>query len=257
VIYPYAEEDSYGKNSLGECIFAYFDGFIWTLKNSFIPKHSALGIEELNTVCPKHVITFVPSAKFSYNGSEVVDGKLHIVFHPEKLGTNIGQIGDNLADALSTAPQPEGASTLSYAARYSIKTDYDSSIGALEKKVRDILKNEKIILEPGFEEQGKMLKGSKDARDDWETNLGSFAVKYYEGLLDALEREKFADDEMLREGLEEAVPKGVVKLRLVEKLTNGGYNETVLEDGALIIQTTPEKWGTNIHYSCEKLVDLL
>ena len=41
---------------------------------------------------------------------------------------------------------------------------------------------------------------------------------------------------MLQEGFEEAVPEGVVKLRLVEKLVKGSYNEMLLEDGALVLQ---------------------
>ena len=50
-----------------------------------------------------------------------------------------------------------------------------------------------------------------------------------------LEREKFGDDELLREGLEEAASKGIVKLRLVDSL-NSGYNEVLIDDGVLVIQ---------------------
>jgi len=164
-----------------------------------------------------------------------------LLFHPNNLGTNISYMGQNLAEALSTAPQPEGSPSLSYAARHSIKTDYDTQIGAMLEKAQKILQNPNLKFEPEFEEQGKMLKGGKDARDDWETNLGSFAVKYYESFLDVLASEKFESDEMLREGLEEGVPKGVVKLRIVEKLRTDqtGYNEVVLDDGALVIQVRP------------------
>ncbi len=56
--------------------------------------------------------------------------------------------------------------------------------------------------------------------------------------MSVLEREKFGEDEMLREGFEEGIPKGIVKLRLVDVLKNGGYNEVVLDDGTLSIQVS-------------------
>ncbi|KAF4635047.1 hypothetical protein G7Y89_g3041 [Cudoniella acicularis] len=255
IIYPYAEKDSYGHNSLGDCINAYFEAFEWTLRD-FISKHGDTGKDELNTVCSAHIATLIPSTKFNYCGTDVEDGKLRLLFHPNYLGTNINDVAYKLAETLSEAPQPAGAPTLSYAARHSIKTNYDSKIEELSKEIRDILKNPEFKFEPGFNELGEKLKGGKDVRDDWETNLGLFALKYFESLLDTLKSEKFGEDELLREGLEEGVPKGVVKIRIVDKLGRS-YNETVLEDGALVIQTTPEYWGTNIHYACDKLVDIL
>lgn len=217
--------------------FSYFDGFIYNLKY-FLGQHGDGGKEELNTVCPTHILALSPSTKFSYCGCEIKDGKMGLLFHPNNLGTNISYMGQNLAETLSTAPQPDGGPSLSYAARHSIKTDYDTKIGAMLEKAQKILQNPNLKFEPEFEEQGKMLKGGKDVRDDWETNLGSFAVKYYESFLDVLASEKFESDEMLREGLEEGMPKGVVKLRIVEKLGTDqtGYNEVVLDDGTLVIQ---------------------
>ncbi|KAN0116896.1 hypothetical protein V8E51_002873 [Hyaloscypha variabilis] len=256
-IFPYAEADSYGQNSPGDCIFAYFDAFLYSLKNSFIEYHGDSGKEELNNVCPSHTVTLLASPKFSYCGSDVQDGQFRLLFHPDKLGTNINDVAQKIAEALSAAPQPEGASTLSYAARHSIKTEYTSKIVPVLEKAQKLLQNPKLEFQPGFEALGAKLKSGKDVRDDWETNLGNFATKYFEGFVDVLEREKFGEDDLLREGFEEGVPKGIVQLKLVDALKNGGYNETLLEDGALTIQTTPDRWGTNIHYSCEKLVEIL
>ncbi|KAL5318925.1 hypothetical protein ACEPPN_013993 [Leptodophora sp. 'Broadleaf-Isolate-01'] len=254
-IYPYAEPDSYGSNSLGSCIFAYFDGLIWHLK-SFLSTHT-LAASELNSVASTHIVTLIASNKFTYCGTDIVDGKLNLVFHPEKLGTNISHVAQELAATLSSAPQPEGAPSLSYAARHSIKTDYDPKVGAMLEKARTLLKNPKFEFEPGFEAIGAVLKGNKEVRDDWETNLGDFVLKYLESFVDALDREKFGDDDLLREGLEEACEKGAVRVRVVEKLKDGGYNEILSDGGELVIQTTPEKWGTNIHHAAEKLVNIL
>jgi hypothetical protein len=147
---------------------------------------------------------------------------------------------------LSTAPQPEGAPALSYIARHSIKTDYEVQSAALLEKARKALHNPKFEFDPGFEAQGLMLKGNKDARDDWETNLGSFVLSYFESFVSQLETEKFGEDDLLREGLEEACPKNVIRMRLVEKLSSG-YNEILLEDGALVIQVSCVcSWGASM-----------
>lgn len=82
------------------------------------------------------------------------------------------------------------------------------------------------------------MKGNKDARDDWETNLGGFTLSYFESFVSVLERKKFAEDELLREGFAEAVEKGIVRFRVVDKLPSG-YNEIVLDDGAVAIQVYP------------------
>lgn len=217
----------------------YFDGFIYNLKY-FLEKHGEEGKAELNSVCPTHIVTLIPSAKFTYNGVDVEDGKLRLLFHPNYLATNIGNVGQLLAEALSSAPQPDGASPLSFAARHSIKTEYAAEIPALLGKARTALQNPDFDFEPGFEELAAQLKKGKDVREDWETNLGGFAKAYFESFLDVLASEKFGEDEMLREGLAEGAPKGVVKLRIVEALATSqtGYNEIVLDDGALVIQVS-------------------
>lgn len=201
----------------------------------FIAKHGDSGKDELNSVCPTHIITLVASSKVSDCGCDVEDGKLRLLFHPEKLGTNISHVGQKLAETLTTAPQPAGAPFLNYAARHSIKTEYDPNIGALIEKGRKLLHNAEFKFDPDFDALGAKLKGGKDVSEGWESNFGSYCFKYFESFVDALERGKFGDDELMREGLEEAVPKGTVKLRLVDSLKSG-YNEVVVDDGVLVIQ---------------------
>ncbi|KAG4430519.1 hypothetical protein IFR05_014005 [Cadophora sp. M221] len=254
-IFPYAAEGSYGHHSLGDCIFAYFDGFVYSL-NYFLQYHGDAGKDELNSVCPTHVATLVPSTKFSYCGSEVADGQLRLLFHPNNLGTNVNNVAQNLPEALSAAPQPDNAPSLSYAARHSVKTEYTPKIAELLEKAQKYLQNPKLEFQPEFDAVGAKLKASKDVRTDWEANLGGFSFSYLESFVSVLEREKFGEDELLREGFEEAVPKGVVQLRIVDKLPSG-YNEILIDDGAIVIQTTPANWGTNVYNAAEKLVDIM
>ncbi|KFY21556.1 hypothetical protein V493_07293 [Pseudogymnoascus sp. VKM F-4281 (FW-2241)] len=257
-IYPYAEEGSYGHGSLGECIYAYADGFIYYLKD-FLTKHGEEGKTELNSVAPAHTITLGASPKFSYCGTDIEEGKLHLLFNPSCLGTNIDQAGQKLAETISAAPQPQGASPLSYTARHCIKTEYTEKIGPYLEQARKALQNDKFAFDPSWEQLAAALKSGKDVRDDWETNIGNFATSYFEGFVSALSSQKFDEDEMLREGLEDAVPNGVLKLRLVEELTTGqsSYNEITLDNGDLVIQTTPSNWGTNVYDAANKLIDIL
>lgn len=66
--------------------------------------------------------------------------------------------------------------------------------------------------------------------------IGEAALKYFQSMVAGLERSGFADDDLLREGFQEAVLKKEVVLRVLDKLVEGGsYNEAVLNDGALEI----------------------
>jgi hypothetical protein len=188
-------------------------------------------------VCASHTITLHPSTTCSYCGVKVEDGSLRLLFGPTYLGTNVNDAAYKLAEAVSEAPQLAGAPSLSFAARHSIKVDYEPHIATVLEKAAKALNNPNLKFEPGFEELGKKLKGGKDVRDDWQGNLGSFALKYYEAFVDVLEREKFGEDDMLQEGFAEGVPDGVVKLRIVDKLKSS-YNEIVLDDGAVFIQVS-------------------
>jgi hypothetical protein len=217
--------------------FSYFDGFIYNLKY-FLQYHGDDGKNELNAVCPTHTAILTASTKFSYCGTEVKDGQLQLLFHPNNLGTNISNLAQKLADTLSAAPQPDGAPSLSYAARHSIKTDYTPTISALLEKTQKILQNPDFKFEPDFDTLGAKLKGAKDGRDDWEANLGSFAKQYLESFTSYLEYNKFESDEMLREGLQEVVTKNTLHLKIVDQLatSQNGYNEIVIDDGELVIQ---------------------
>ena len=207
---------------------------------SFLSKHGDEGKTELNTVVPTHTITFGPSAKVSYCGNVIEDGKLRLLFHPDNLGTNIDRVGQNLAESISAAPQPEGASPLSYTSRDSIKTRYDANIGPVLEQARTALQNPEFAFDPSWEQLAAGLKGAKDGRGDWETNLGNFALGYFQGFVSTLTSQKFHEDDMLREGLAEAAPNAVLKLRVVEKLTTGqsSYGEITVDNGDLVIQVS-------------------
>ncbi|KPM38497.1 hypothetical protein AK830_g8051 [Neonectria ditissima] len=256
-IYPYAEPDSYGANSLGSCIAGYVEGAEYQLKY-FVSSVGDIVKDEVNTIAFAHKITmdFDEEKTFNYCGCKVTpEGELAIVFASGNLGSNISNALEksNLTQALNSAPPT--SKPMNHSARVSIFEDYEPKIGAVQEKLNTILGKE-IPFVPNFEDVYTKLSKSTDVRDDYPTNLGSFVLKYFEAFNDYLTYEKFDSDDMLQEGLVEAIENNAVHFRIVDKLSRS-YNETVIEDGIVYLQTNPANFGTNINDICSGLIDLL
>ncbi len=197
--------------------------------------------------------------RFSYCGCDVLDGKLRILFREKNLGTNLDHAAneENLTKALTEAPSD---APLNFLARKGIRTDYDAKIAGTRKKIADLLGKsaDAITLTPNFEANFTKLTGNKDVRDDWQNNLGNFTFLYFDAVPWSLKNMNAADDEMIREGVLEAVSTNEYSFRIVDKLQgDSSYCECVVEDGILFLQTTPSSFGTNVDYVAQKLMDLL
>ncbi|KAI0197016.1 hypothetical protein F4808DRAFT_299435 [Astrocystis sublimbata] len=264
-IYAYAESSSYAQQNLGACLYEYFDGAIRRLQE-YEQKFEEDGVNEINTIAHTHVMTLDVDEhkRFSYCGADVNDGQLRLLFAPECLGSNISYCLDRdvLLKALNDAPS-QGGSTMSYAVRMDIRENYDLKIEAIQKRVGELVAKPDIKLNPNFEDNfAKLLEESKkkktELRDDWEKNLGEFTRLYFEGLVSQLQWQKFEDDELLQEGFNEVIEKGEVVFRIVDKLQPGkSYNESIIENGVLYLQTIPTMFGTNVTDTADKLLDQL
>lgn len=102
LIYAYAEEKSYGHNSIGACIHDYFDNFIRRVSDFVKEGKDTESVEALKKVAPKNVMNLVPedSDKFSYCGVEIYDGQIWIKFNHAKLAYNISDAGEKLSQAI-------------------------------------------------------------------------------------------------------------------------------------------------------------
>ncbi|EXU96894.1 hypothetical protein X797_009977 [Metarhizium robertsii] len=266
-IYAYAK-DGYAKESPGAMIAAtprtnkhtrYVEGVEWQLKD-FVSKYGDAGKTEINTLVPAHVLTMDldVDGKFTYCGCEVSEsGGLVILFGPDALGTNIDSAAseENLTKALNAASAP--GLPMSYVARRSVRDEYDAQIVPIQARINEQLGRE-ITLRPGFEEAFEKLKAAADADNNWEVNLGMYVREYFDALASWLEYNKAKDDEMVREGVNEAAERGEVLFRVVDDgVVKSGYNETVVEGGALYLQTVPGNFGTNIGQVADTLMDQL
>ncbi|KAK0748392.1 hypothetical protein B0T21DRAFT_344057 [Apiosordaria backusii] len=259
-IWPY-HNDGYAKESLGSCIKAYIEGAIFQIRylsGRFGNEFTA----EINDLAHAHVLTVEVEdqdpPRFTYNGCDVKDGKLRILFHEKNLGVNIDNAlqENSLLPALNNAPSDK---PFSFHARNGIRQDYESAIAGVKKDIADLLgkSQDEITINPNFEANFAKLSEKAPGRDDWQERLGNFTLKYFEGLAYQMRYQKVGEDEMVQEGLLEAVEKNEYAFRIVDTLKYSSYCEVVLEDGVLYLQTTPEKFGVNIDDAAQKLIDQL
>ncbi|KIY66245.1 hypothetical protein CYLTODRAFT_399011 [Cylindrobasidium torrendii FP15055 ss-10] len=243
------------SSSAGYTLKSYAEGFIYALK-SYVEKYGdegkayfleavtqsevTLGVNTLGDKCP--VID-----------SLVKDGVYHILFRHDSLGSNTSSLSDSLVTALEGAPHPG----FTISTKNSIATSWDETIEELTEQFVSITGIKDLKLDPNFEANYKALSEDKKVREDWRTNFGEATLAYFQdGLKYQIEYQKFKDDEMLQEGLQEAVEKNTFVLRVVPK-TKKTYNEVVIEDGVLYLQTTGEYWWCNTSNVGEGLLDIL
>ncbi|KAK1724777.1 uncharacterized protein BDZ83DRAFT_577858 [Colletotrichum acutatum] len=268
-LYPYAQ-DGYAKESLGSCIEQYVSEAIYNLK-SFAERYGEDGKSELNSICHARSLAIdlddrPKGERVSYCGVLVKEGGvLAIVFSEGNLGTNISSAVETqgLLAALNAAPAAPGSvAVMSFAARNAVRQDYDPQIEETRMSLADMLERPDIALCPNFETNFEKMKAAaatkgSEVRSDWEANFGLFTRMYFEGLRSQMRYQKFDDDDMLREGFNEAAEKGQIHFRIVDKMAYATYGEVVLEDGLICLQTQAHNFGTNVDYAAEKLLDQL
>ena len=225
------------------------------------------GKTELNTLAASHTIAMDVTSKpgINYTGCEIASGVLRILFVKDMLGTNISESLEYLSEAVNDAGTSSDDTSLDFNARSGIQNDYKPKIGAVQAKFQEILAIPTFDIEPNFEHNyatikafTKTLKKSNSYHRDWQKTLGRFTFDYFYNFAEIMENKGFGDDEMLQEGFKDSVEKNQIALRIVDKLSkSNNYNEPVIENGVLYIQTTAENWATNVSDPAYKLMDIL
>jgi len=184
--------------------------------------------------------------RFSYCGCDVLDGQLRVLFRQGRLGTNTYDAvsTDNLLKALNDAPPSASSnSDISFRLRTGIRQDWDPEIGKTLKKAADMLEKPDFRFEPNWSENFKALKEAaakkgSSLREDWESRMAYVVRLYFEGFVGQLDYQKFGEDEMLREGFNEGIEKGLVVFRVLGKMKYETYCECDIEDGVLYLQVS-------------------
>ncbi|KAG5803712.1 hypothetical protein H9Q74_010886 [Fusarium xylarioides] len=249
-VVSYGAEGSWARDSPGSMIANYVEEAIKELERN--PKYH----DEINKLASAHVLTMDVDEEETFDacGAKFTsDRKLAIVFGAERLGSNTGDAfwHKNLEKGISLAPTTD---TLSFYARKGIREDYEPDIADVQSELKGILKKD-ITLVPNFEETYEKLKKTKEGTD-FDQYLGAFILNYFRGLVSTLKWRKFDSDDMLQEALSEALEKGEVHFRILDKV-EGSSGEAAIEDGILYLQTSPDKWGSNISDISNNIMDLL
>ncbi|GAM85435.1 hypothetical protein ANO11243_034420 [Dothideomycetidae sp. 11243] len=236
----------------------YLDAAVYNLKD-FVNKFGDDGKNELNNVASAHVIGMdeTQDTTISYCGCDVHEGKLRILFAKGYFATNVADATyrDALQEALSKAGS--SGSALDFNTRTGIKNDWDPKIGAVKQRLEAITGFKDLTITPNFEATFAALDGKPEMTSGWQKQLGQYTLAYFQGLVDNLTSAGFEKDDMLQEGLQEAMEKKEIKFEIVDKLSKGSYNEAVPEDGILYLRTVVAQYPFNTNQMGYQLLDLL
>lgn len=155
--------------------------------------------------------------------ADVKDGIYRILFNHDRVGFNLTSQEEWVLPAIEAA----SSGGFSLAAKNSIATAYTEQIEELQKEIAQITGIVDVVLDPNFEENYKTL--SEKATDSkWHSRFGHVHYGYFNGLKGQLESQGmltgppceerllrwvillgFKKDDMLQEGLQEALPSKV------------------------------------------------
>ncbi|KAG6916038.1 hypothetical protein DXG01_008662 [Tephrocybe rancida] len=233
------------RSSIGSMFKGYVEGFVSALK-SYLEKFGDEGKTYFNEAVTKSTLTL--------NGdtisADIKDGVFRILFNHERLGYNVNYLNDFFLKAIESVPRA-GFSIL---AKTSIEEHFNSEIEELTAEIGELLAMPDVVLDPNFEENYATLSGKSD--QNWHKNFGVVTLAYFKnGLKNQLESQGFKGDSMLQEGLAELLPSKTFKVRVVAKTKS--TIETVLVDGVVYFQMTPDNWWYNAGDAGKGLVALL
>jgi len=250
---------SSGDNNLGQTIAKYYTEAIPKMK-TYLDTYGEDGKKEINEKVPKHILALEhdDTGKVNYCACDIKDGKLRMTFKASYYGSYCGDALGQLADTIEKETLPAGSGPLSFYSQQSIKSSYDPKIDAVQKELARLTGITDIKLTPNFEQNVAVL-AKNNASGDWRKEIGDASFRYFNALNEVLKDLKFGDDEMLREGFQEAITAKEVKLNVLEKLVSGGsYNEIDIDkSGVLNINSTVSYWGSYVSDPAKNIIDKL
>ncbi|KAF5587154.1 hypothetical protein FPANT_6999 [Fusarium pseudoanthophilum] len=263
LIWEHAPEasSSYATENTGKMLAEYANSTIRWIEE-YAQKFGADGVAELNKLASNRTIVLEPADGIVEDrvGTDIVDGFLRIIFEKKCLASNIDLSLQRLSKAVNQAGSAGGG--LSFDARASLEV-YEKKIPEVKARLEKIIGVSAFTLEPNFEatydELAAYESSGKGLREDWQKQLGTAVLDYFDNFAKGLQRAGFGEDDMLQEGFQEAVSTNKIAFAVVDALEIKGksYNESIVKDGVLYLQVTPEKWWSNVDGIADGFVDIL
>ena len=248
---------SANRNADGDLTLSrYIRSFVSHLE-TYKKKNGQMAIDELNKVAHSHAVILAPATDPDIKrwGTEIQsDGIFRIVFTQDNIGINTSNAAEDIIGTVQKAAKAGGAtSVLNLTAKASIQNKWDAKVNELTEDFKKILATPVFTLSPNFETNAQALAdfdkaNPKKLRGDELDRIGEWVFGYFDGAKGQLKRFKFDSDDMLQEGFKEVVDKNELSLRVVPALKKGpnAYNEAVIEEGVMVMQTTPPTFLSNV-----------
>ena len=225
----------------------------------------------MNNIASNHTIVLEPTddKKITWCACDITNGNFRILFAKDYLGTNVRSATSEIAQAVNEAgiamssASGSGMIPLDFDAKSSIQLQYAPKIEEVKARLQKLFAMPVLTLTPNFEHNFAAVSkhaqgdGASDLQREWQKQVGYVTAAYFEGLAHQVEYAGFGKDAMLQEGVQEAVEKNEIQVRVVDKLTRKTYNEVVIENGIMVIQMIPKWWATNANDVGSDLTDIL
>jgi len=219
----------------GYVVFITLEGFV---KNLAKQATDPIIVEGLLAAVPKRILSYgiVPKlAQGGYHDIVIIDGTIAVQTQPDRVCTNIGDIGLNLIEKLPSSKP------LSLLNQKSVRDDW-------EAKTADMLKSLKAStgIDWEFKVDFVALAGIiPETQQKYRHRVGHVAQISINALIEKIAKK--AKDDMVKEAIVAAVTKKTLAYNVVAaNQVKGSYFDVVITDGVLTINCKLDKVCTNI-----------
>jgi len=251
-----------GQNYVGSTAKSYLDGFIDNLKKYTGEGEFDEAIQTFNSLVTERKITIAADNKFSYEGCSIKNGVFEINYNSKAYGSNNSYACSYMGKEIDRALFAKSPYALPLLLKKGIRDDWTAQKETVTQGIQEELLGAEVKLMADVEGIWKLMVDAKNSKQDVDLesiapNFGSYLFQYFDGFRYQVEYQ-FKKDDLMVEGFTDAVPTGEIWVEVVPKdEMKSGYNECKIENGKVILRTTPLYWGTNSSYVAQNLSSLL
>ncbi|KAG9285691.1 hypothetical protein G9A89_002258 [Geosiphon pyriformis] len=228
--------ESYFTSNLGSLTFDYFSALTENIKRH-AAKDELVRNEILKLTDTRKIHLVIETDLEDYNEVVVVDGGIYIKVRQNSFGNNSNYTGYYLINSIQDPHE-----VLSLKAKKDVRDEWELKIPALKKQLKKVL-GEDYEFEVDFDDvYAQVIKVNEDQKDYYNSNLGSVTFRYFESIVQNIEKNTKNDDLVRKEFLDLTLERKIV---LVLEVDLDDYNDIEVLDGLLYIKVRPGSYGSN------------